>query len=73
MCVDVIVALDHASLSGQSNPPVSPGVILLADFVLTVIVVIFILNLPVELVVRNMRLFLHHLQREIILVSININ
>lgn len=65
MCVDVIVALDHASLSGQSNPPVGLGVILLADFVLTVIVVIFILNLPVELVVRNVGLFLHYsLQRE---------
>lgn len=50
--VNIVVGLDVA-LTRKHDPPVAPGVITIAGLVLAVIVVIVILDSPVELVVRR--------------------
>ena len=50
--VDDIVALDVA-LAGQGNSPVGLGVVVLADLLLAKVVVIIVLNHPVDAVVRD--------------------
>lgn len=50
--VDVVVGFDVA-LAGEHDPPVAPGVITIAGLVLAVVVVIVVLNSPVELVVSR--------------------
>jgi len=52
LSVDNIVALDHA-LSGEGDAPVSLGVVTAAGLSLGVIVVVIILNGPVNVVVRD--------------------
>ena len=50
--VNIVVGLDMA-FAREHDPPVAPGVITIAGFVLAVIIVIVILNSPVELVVSR--------------------
>ncbi len=50
--VNIVVGLDVA-LAREHDPPVAPGVITIAGFVLAVIIVIVIFNSPVELVVSR--------------------
>ena len=52
MGIDEIVTLDHA-LAGEGNAPVSLGVVTAAGLSLGVIVVVIILNSPVNVVVRD--------------------
>jgi len=52
LSVDNIVALDHA-LAGEGDAPVSLGVVTAAGLSLGIIVVVIILNSPVNVVVRD--------------------
>jgi len=53
LSVDNIVTLDVGGLAGESDAPVGLGVILAAGLSLRIIVVVIILNSPVNVVVRN--------------------
>jgi len=51
--VDLVIALDVRTLAGEGNPPVSLSVVTVAGLLLAVVVVVLILDSPVEVVVRN--------------------
>jgi len=53
LSVDSIVTLDVAALSGENDAPVGLGLILVSHLGLSVIVVVIILNSPVNIVVRD--------------------
>jgi len=53
LSVDLVIALDVRALAGEGDPPVSLGVVTIAGLLLAVVVVILILDSPVEVVVRN--------------------
>ena len=53
LSVDLVIALDVGALAGESDPPVSLGVVTVAGLLLAVVVVVLILDSPVEVVVRN--------------------
>jgi len=55
LSVDLVVTLDVAALAGENNAPVGLGLVLVADLSLSVIVVVIILDSPVNVVVRNVR------------------
>jgi len=54
LSIDNIVALDGA-LAGEGDAPVSLGVIVFAGLGLGIVVVVVILNSPVNVVVRDVR------------------
>jgi len=54
--IDEIVTLDVAALAGESDAPVSLGVVTVAGLSLGVVVVVVILNSPVNGVVGNVGL-----------------
>ena len=59
MCLSVedVAPLD-VGVAGESDPPVSLGVALIAGFSLTVVdVILVVIHLPIHFVVRGMRLF----------------
>ena len=53
LSVDLVIALDVRALAGESDPPVSLGVVTVAGLLLAVVVVVLILDSPVEVVVRD--------------------
>ena len=56
LSVDLISALDVRTLAGESDPPLGVGVVTVAGLLLAVVVVgLSILNGPVEVVVRDVR------------------
>ena len=56
LSVDLVVTLDVATLSGENDAPVGLGLVLAAGLGLSVIVVVHvILDSPVNVVVRNVR------------------
>jgi len=55
--IDEIITLDVAALAGESNAPVSLGVVTVAGLILSVAVVVVILNSPVDGVVGSMSLY----------------
>ena len=53
LSVDLISALDVRALAGESDPPLGVGVVTVAGLLLAIVVVVLILDSPVEVVVRN--------------------
>ena len=53
LSVDLVIALDMRALAGEGNPPVSLSIVTVAGLLLAVVVVVLILDSPVEVVVRN--------------------
>ena len=56
MGIDEIVTLDVAALAGESDTPGSLGVVTVAGLCQGIVVVVIILNSPVNGVVRNVGL-----------------
>jgi len=53
LSVDLVITLDVRALAGESDPPLGIGVVTVAGLLLAIVVVVLILDSPVEVVVRN--------------------